>query len=187
MSFKELFKSKNKNEVNEFQVELEEHPLGNQNVYRLCHLYYHNINNGSIEALSEGWFKPFLLPFKMDREDAFKVLSYFTDVIENKYNVSEASYESVATLNGIIDIETYGFRRLNLELSKHDENVIDLFTISGRILRFKKSEYYPKYFNWYTNGVTLSEVKLIYESCGMEFSDIKFVEKQKNTTILIFK
>ena len=71
----------------EFDAELENHPLGNQNIYRLHYINYHRIGNkySSDNIGIVNWsFKPFMFPNGIDREDGFKVLSYLTDFIEKK-------------------------------------------------------------------------------------------------------
>lgn len=160
-------------EKDDFNVELLDHELGNQKYYRLHYINYHNINRepgGMIDWL----YKPFELPNGMSREDGFKVLSYLTDFIEKRDDVDEASWKSVGTLDGVIDLERFGFKRLNFVPSK--EEVIDLFTVSGRIRRFKESEYYSTYFNWYTPNIAKEEVEKIYQKCGLVFSDIVWLD-----------
>ena len=41
---------------------------------------------------------------------------------------------------------------------------------------FQKSKLYPKYFEWYTEGVSKHEVKKIYEKLGLEFKDIVWLD-----------
>ncbi len=161
----------------EFEANLENHPLGMQNVYRLHYIDYHRIgerygmgpnNVGRIDYS----FKPFMLPVGMSREDAFKVLSYLTDYIEKQFEVDPCSQKSVETLNDVLDLERLGFTRLNIYVDQIETDIIDLFTVTGRLLLFKQSEYYSKYFEWYTENVTLEEVSNIYDQCGIEFYDL---------------
>lgn len=44
---------------------------------------------------------------------------------------------------------------------------------------FKKSDLYQKYFEWYSENVTLNEVKEIYTKYNMEFKDVLFPEDKK--------
>ena len=44
---------------------------------------------------------------------------------------------------------------------------------------FKKSELYTKYFEWYSEGITLEEVENIYNKYNMEFEDIKWLDEEK--------
>lgn len=160
-------------EIDDFNVELLDHELGNQKHYRLHYINYHNINREP-GGMIDSPYKPFELPNGMSREDGFKVLSYLTDFIEKRDDVDEASWKSVRTLEGVIDLERFGFKRLNFVPSK--EEVIDLFTVSGRIRRFKESEYYSMYFNWYTPNIAKEEVEKIYQKCGLVFSDIVWLD-----------
>ena len=170
--------SKIRNRDYEFSAELEDHPIGDQNIYRLYYINYHRIgeryglgpdNIGMINIP----FKPFMLPENMSREDAFKVLSYLTDYIEKTYDIEEGSYKSVSALNKLIDIDSLGFRRVDIDLDDKSDDVINLFTVSGRLLLFKNSEFYNKYFEWYSEGITLDEVRDIYSKCGVEFTNIE--------------
>lgn len=170
----------------EFNAELEDHPLGNQNVYRLYFINYHRIgehygmmghdNVGIIDRP----FMPFLLPDCMKREDAFKVLSYLSDFIEKELHLESCSYKSVASLDKVIDLKRLGFSRLNRTLD--DNSVIDLYTITGRIKLFKDSKQYEKYFEWYTEGVTFDEVKSVYSRCSIEFYDLTLTAKEDGTS-----
>lgn len=160
----------------EFEAEFEDHPLGEQNVYRLRYVNYHRIGENygmgpSNLALVDLPFQSFMLPNGMSRSDAFKVLSYLTDYLEKNLNLKECSLQSVELLNKTLDSDSLGFTRLNIFLDRNAD-VIDLFTVSGRLLLFKESEYYKKYFEWYSEGVTLEEVQDIYSRCGREFNDI---------------
>ncbi len=170
----------------EFEVELEDHKLGNQNIYRLYYIDYHRIreypgrtdnNIGVIDCP----FKPFMLPYRMSREDGFKVLSYLTDFIEKQQNLRPCSLKSVSTLNSVLDLERLGFRRINANIN--DNDVIDLFTVSGRLLLFKNSRQYQKYFEWYTDDITLDEIKAIYCKCGIEFYDLILSENFEESKI----
>lgn len=170
----------------EFDAELENHPLGNQKIYRLYFIDYHRIgeNYGMNRPNNIGiinWpFKPFMLPDGMSRDDAFRVLSYLTDFIEKEAKLEPCSYKSVAALDKVIDLERLGFKRLDMNLDDDSTEVIDLFTIKGRVLLFKQSKQYQKYFEWYTEGVTLKNVKEIYSKCGIEFYDLVPVNKVEN-------
>lgn len=186
---KDLFASILPNRDYEFEATLEDHPIGNQNIYRLYYVNFHRIgedfrfpglnNIGVID-----WpCKPFMLPNGMTREEGFKVLSYLTDFIEKRKEIEPCSLESVRILDGVLDLERFGFTRINTQLPTDSADVINLFTVSGRILLFKKSELYSKYFEWYTKGVTLEEVENIYNKYNMEFQDIKWSDEPKEEKI----
>lgn len=158
----------------EFDAEFEDHPIGKGDIYRLYYVNYHRIQEYPGRADDNigviNWHgKPFKMPAGMSREDGFKVLSYLTDFIEKRPEVKECSLKSVSTLEGVLDLERFGFTRE----STTNRDVIDLFTVDGRLLLFKKmSKCYKDYFNWYVKGVTRGEVVRIYRKCGFEFSDI---------------
>ena len=189
MNFKDKLTNLIKNIVeSDFNAEFEEHEIGNQKYYRLHYINYHNISNGGERGIIDWSYKPFELPKDMTREEGFKVLSYLTDFIEKRDGVDEASWKSVGILDSVIDIERFGFNRTMITPS--EEEIIDLFSVGGRIKRFKNSKYYNKYFNWYTPNITKEEVERIYQNCGCTFSDIVWVDnntKGDNEKILIKK
>lgn len=166
----------------EFDATLEEHPVGNQYIYRLYFVNYHRIGesygrqDNNVGMIN--WpCKPFMLPEGMSREEGFKVLSYLTDFIEKRDDTEPCSLKSVRTLDGILNLERFGFKRV----MEDDENkILNLFTVSGRLLLFKRSKLYPKYFEWYVENVTLEEVTNIYTKYNMEFRDIVWLDKQND-------
>lgn len=88
-------------------------------------------------------------------------------------------------MDKIIDLKRLGFTKLNIDICKTVE-VNDLFTITGRILLFKKSKYYSRYFEWYTENVSFQEVQNIYHKCGIEFYDLsleEMVEKREKVYV----
>lgn len=154
----------------EFDAELENHPLGNQTKYRLYYMKYYRKQDSAVGAID--WpFKVFMLPEGMNREDAFKVLSYLTDFIERKCELEPCSYKSVMLLDDVLNLERLGFKRVEEELE--DNEVIDLFTVAGRVELFKRSKHYQKYFEWYIENVTFDEVKEIYQKCNIELTDLQ--------------
>jgi len=172
---KQLLDAKNeKNEENEFAAVYEDHKIADSNVYRLRYINYHNIGESygykDYRGVIDWPFEKFYLPENMNREDAFKVLSYLTDWIESNTDTKICSYKSVKVLNHVLDMKRYGFSRVNEEVA--EEDVIDLFTVSGRVKRFIDSKYYDRYFEWYTPNVPREEVVAIYEKCGLTFEDL---------------
>lgn len=165
----------------EFDAVFEDHPIGNQNIYRLYYVDYHRIGQGygmknnNIGIIN--WnFEPFMFPNGMTREEGFKILSYFTDVIEKREDIDVGSFKSVKILDENINLGRIGFTKIK----ENDENkILNLFTVSGRVLLFKKSDLYQKYFEWYSKNVTKDEVKEIYAKYNMEFKDILFPEDKK--------
>ena len=163
----------------EFTADFEDHPISEQNIYRLYYVNYHRIReyegrtDNNIGVIN--WHgKPFKFPDGMTREEGFKVLSYLADFIERRPDIQECSWKSVQTLEGVLDLERFGFTRIDeTDINK----IVDLFTVDGRILLFKKmSEHYPRYFNWYVKNVSRFEVVRIYKKCGLEFSDIRWLD-----------
>ncbi len=163
----------------EFNAEIEDHPIGNQDIYRLYYVNYHRIReyDGCTEnniGLINWCGKPFKFPEGMTRKEGFKVLSYLTDFIERRPDIEKCSWKSVQTLNGVLDLERFGFIRVE---EKDINKIVDLFTVDGRLLLFKKmSEHYPRYFNWYVKNVSYWEVVRIYKRCGLEFNDIRWLD-----------
>ena len=111
----------------------------------------------------------FKLPEGMSREDGFKVLSYLTDNIEKQKDVEPFSLKSTITLDKVLDLERFGFIRIE---ETDEDKILNLFTVTGRLLLFQKSKLYSKYFEWYTEGVTKREVQKIYANLGLEFKDV---------------
>ena len=164
------------NKEYEFDAELENHPLENQSIYRLHYIKYYRKNAKSIGVMNYP-FDPFEMPNGMTREDGFKVLSYLVDFIEERLHLNPCSYQSVAMLNQVLNLNRLGFKKINGPIK--EEEILDLFTIDGRTLLFKKSKDYEKYFEWYTEGVTFEEVKAIYENCHMEFQNLNLAKVKK--------
>ena len=165
----------------EFDAVFEDHPIGNQNIYRLYYVDYHRIGQGygmknNNIGIIDWNFEPFMFPNGMTREEGFKVLSYFTDVIEKREDIDVGSFKSVKTLDENIDLGRIGFTRVK---GNDEDKILNLFTVSGRVLLFKKSDLYQKYFEWYSENVTKDEVKEIYAKYNMEFKDILFPEDKK--------
>lgn len=167
----------------EFDAELEDHKTDDKDLYRLYFMEFNRIglpynSKANIEVVD--WpYKPFKLPSGMTKEDAFKVLSYLTDYIEKDNNIAPASFKSVRILNDVLNIERLGFKRVDTNLSSDSSDVINLFTISGRIRLFKKHKLYNKYFEWYKEGVTKEDVVEIYKNCNVEFYDLEKVSNVK--------
>lgn len=167
----------------EFDAELEDHKMDDKDLYRLYFMEFNRIglpykSKTNIEVVD--WpYKPFKLPSGMTKEDAFKVLSYLTDYIEKDNNIAPASFKSVRILDDVLNIERLGFKRVDTNLSSDSSDVINLFTISGRIRLFKKHKLYNKYFEWYKEGVTKEDVVEIYKNCNVEFYDLEKVSNVK--------
>lgn len=166
----------------EFFAKLEDHPIPNGNIYRLHFVDYYRIGEGygmrkNNIGMTDWTFDNFMLPDNMNREDAFKILSYLSDYIEADLRLKPCSYASVRMLNEVLNIPRLGFKKV---AKSSTEEPIDLFTIKGRLLLFKQSPYYEKYFEWYTEGITFDEIKSIYQKYGIEFYDLIARQKENN-------
>ena len=159
----------------EYDADLENHQFGNQKIYRLYYINYFRAENNRVGLINYP-FEPFVFPEDMSRDDGFKVLSYLTDFIEREANIKPCSLKSVKSLDMVLDIERLGFKKVD-ELN--EDKILNLFTIDGRIALFKKCGLYPKYFEWYTEGITFDEIKDIYDKCGMNFYDLIPTSKKR--------
>ena len=74
-----------------------------------------------------------------------------------------------------------GFKKLDRNNIPDENDIIDLFTITGRQLLFKNSKYYSKYFEWYTPNVTFEEIYSIYKKCDIDLYDLKSVKEKTKT------
>lgn len=163
----------------EFYTNLKDHPIGNQNIYRLYYVNYHRIGSryGQSGIGMIDWaFDPFTLPEGMTREEAFKVLSYLTDFIEKREDIELGSFASVKMLNSILYLERFGFKKVKEE---DESKILDLFTINGRVALFKQSSMYQRYFEWYSKGVSREEVEAIYAKHNMPFGDIVWLDNEE--------
>ena len=165
----------------EFNGVFENHPIGDQDIYRLYYVDYHRINeyNGCDKnniGMVDYPLKPFKFPEGMSREDGFKVLSYLTDDIEKQPDVGPYSLKSVRTLDKVLDLERFGFTRVE---ENDEDKILNLFTVTGRLLLFQKSKLYSKYFEWYTEGVSRREVQKIYANLGLEFKDVVWTDEEE--------
>lgn len=107
----------------------------------------------------------------MTREEGFKVLSYIIDIIEKRKDIKACLLNSVKILDEVLNLENLGFTKI----VENDENkILNLFTVNGRLLLFKKSNLYNKYFEWYVDNVTFEEVKTIYAKCNIACKDIEY-------------
>lgn len=136
-----------------------------------------------------GISSPFRLPREMAIGDAFKVVSYLSEMVEKKYNLEPASMKSVGKVSEILS--DYGFERVEgyrhgyshatgeysplrkicteqLGCGKID-GVVDLFTIGGDLNLFEKSDLNDRYFDWFAENVTKQDIEQIYKNIRREY------------------
>lgn len=162
------------------EVVLEPVKFIDNNTYRLHYIKYHTFGQRygySIQELINWPCEAFSIPKGMRPEDAFKVISYLTDRVEELESIEKASLRSVCVTNELLDVEGLGFERVERPLE--DDSVISLFTIDGNFEKFKQSKEYPRYFDWYTPNVSKEEVENIYFNCGIKFTDLELDPKGK--------
>lgn len=140
-----------------------------------------------------GISSPFEIPTGMSINNAFKVISYLSDVVEEKSNLEPSCEQTVAIVSDML--EDYGFKKIEgydhghfhcvadripfktiqithpIIAKEIDSTIVDLFTVDGDVSVFEHSDLNPRYFNWYTENVTSDKVRKIY-------SDIK--ERNEN-------
>ena len=184
MNLKGMLKyMKNKHYVSTKEdVKLDNHEPGNQSIYRLYYINYSKTSEENTKIRTEviDWpFSLFTLPSNMNREDAFKVLSYLFDYIENKLELTPGSYKSVKILNEVLNIKRLGFEKLDYNVDSLSNDVINLYILSGNLSKFKKSRHHSKYFEWYKENVKLSEVKRIYKKSKIKYYDLESVDNSK--------
>ncbi len=166
----------------EFDATFENHPIGNQDIYRLYFIDYHRINeyvgrqDNNVGVIT--WpCNTFRFPEEMSREEGFKVLSYLIDFTEKIDCTKPWFYKSTRALDGVFGLERFGFKRVK---ENDEDKILNLFMVSGRLLLFKRSELYSKYFDWYVENVTLEEVTNIYAKHNMELRNIECFDNQND-------
>lgn len=137
-----------------------------QSVFRLRALHFGTIIN-NIKEIVDWPHIPFLLPEKMSVEEGFLILSYLVRKIEQDLRLPKCSPRAIMILNA--KLKKYHFR-----MSSNYNDIVDLITVTGDKKRFKSSEYYSVYFDWFTEDVTFQKAKEIYEKYGYDFEEPRF-------------
>ena len=132
----------------------------------------------------------YILPENMSIENACKVVSYLSELVEQKNKLEPACPRSVSLVDN--ELERYGFIRIKDSWSGYihstcyytsraiellptlqrvynqGNGVVDLFSIGGDFKLFKRTNLYNRYFEWFTSGITKDEIKDIYSQIGMD-------------------
>jgi len=175
----ELKKAKEKLCGSNNNISFKDYDFSNKKCYRLHFVNYYNRNQTNLYGVVDWPFQPFLLPDGMNVEEAFKILSYLTDFIESDDDIKNLSFQAVSTLDYVLNLKRFGFKRIDFQ--PNEEEIADLFTIVGRVERFKNSKYNEKYFEWYIPNVTKDEIEKIYTNHDMEFVDLIKIGNSKST------
>ena len=127
---------------------------------------------------------PFKIPEGMTMQEAYKVISYISELVERTYNKEPASSDSVALTS--YTLGNYGFEKIDGYQKGYSHSTeeytgrgkvirettipatMDLYTVGGDFSQFKKSNLYSKYFNWFTENVSIEEVQAIYDRLGLQ-------------------
>lgn len=142
-----------------------------QSMFRLRVVHFGTIGKDygiNLKELIDWPYDAFMIPEKMNTKEAFYVLSYLIQKIEQDLKLEECSHQAVTILNKIL--EDFYFRKV----PECKEKIVDLYTITGDMRRFNKSEYNSKYFEWFTDEVDLEKVKGIYDKYGYTFKELIF-------------
>ena len=154
-----------------------------------------------------GMSNAYILPENMSIKDACKVISYLSELIEQKHNLEPACPKSVSLVSK--ELQHYGFKKMEdswsgyihgtcfytsraIELLPTLQRVynqgngaVDLFTVGGDFKLFKRTNLYNRYFEWFTSGITKEEVKDIYNQTGMDLDEMlkpvqyNFIKKEE--------
>ena len=149
-------KIKNNNRKDKKPVD--NHNLGNY--IRIIH-YYASYSYPYAHD-TETTFDTFKLPDNITYEDFFKIISYYSDKIDEKIECV-CSVESAKYLNNILPL--LGCIKETEEVN----NVFPVYICNGLI---RMGDGFPKYYEWYTKNVSIEEIKMIYTKYGINFYDI---------------
>ena len=145
MGFKNEFIFLNKKDSNKKE--------NTNNIYRLHYVNYNNKHNEDII------FDTFKYSCEIKEEYVFALISFIKDLVNREY----PKYTRLSNKAILIDslIEYFGFERVTQTIE--EEKVTELFLITGIIRKFKESNYYEKYINWYIPNITYEEIILIHK------------------------
>ena len=122
-------------------------------VYRL---HYVNFNKDQNEDMS---FETFRYYYNLEEEYVFAIVSFIKDLVNREYSKYTILLHKAILIDALL--EFFGFERVIEKVD--DENITDLFLITGSIRKFKESNHYDKYINWYIPNITYEDIMLIHE------------------------
>lgn len=127
--------------------------LTTNNVYRL---HYVNFNKDQNEDML---FETFRYYYNLEEEYVFAIVSFIKDLVNREYSKYTILLHKAILIDALL--EFFGFERVIEKVD--DENITDLFLIIGNIRKFRESNYYDKYINWYIPNITYEDIMLIHE------------------------
>lgn len=177
MNIGEKFKKKLQEVLRTYEqkIKLENHTVPDTTYYRIC----------CFDKVYEGFdlyhLDIFELPRNMSKEDAFKVLSYYFDLLGS----DSSDLEKSIYLNQLLNIEENKFK-IHHSSSLKPDDITSLYVINTGRLDFKESEHYSKYFEWYTPNVTFDEIKCIFSKYDIPFEGVMSpMDKDKQANEII--
>jgi len=145
MGLKKDFINFNKNDSNKSST--------SNNIYRL---HYVNFNKDQNEDML---FETFRYYCNLEEEYVFVIVSFIKDLVNREYPKYTIPLHKAILVDALL--EFFGFERVIEPVE--DENATDLFLITGSIRKFKESNHYDKYINWYIPNITYEDIMLIHE------------------------
>ena len=146
-----------------------------------------------------GYSCPFKAPKGMTLEDACKVVSFLSELVEKDGKIEPASETSVQIVGAYL--KALGFDKVDdkdvdyshrhaVSFDKKDAlnliesnitpeqklGVTDLFTVGGDIDLFLKTDLNDYYFDWFTPNITEAQVREIYANIGIDLDKTLTIE-----------
>ena len=124
----------------------------------------------------------FVAPQGMDLPDVCKVASYLKQKTDMEKNLEPTGLESAVALTH--SLEQFGFvaevrynyanpETTSQKTTKKPAKVYKLYTVVGDFNKFRATEMYKEYFEWYTPNVSEEEIKIIYQKIGQTLPPIQ--------------
>lgn len=151
-----------------FKENIYEEGIDENRVYRLHYLYF---NDKGVKEMHDVCCDAFVIPMGWDKEDAFKLISYFFDHSDYETGSYHCCSQTTSRLN------EFGFKSAK-ELINICEPVDLLSVICNNCgYMFRESEYYKLFFGWYHENITIEEVTNICNKYNFEIPDIESKKK----------